>query len=139
MGIFDVVKDVAKVGAEILPIVLDNMAMGTQSKQTVPLGPIKVSVDGDQIYATNLGDEPKDVIFSVTNSTGGAMRNTNEIYHIEHGTSISTTQICSGCIQGWIGQCRKFREIPKCFKFICPQSWSKCTTDFSRLGCSDRW
>ena len=32
MGIFDVVKDVAKVGAEILPIVLDNMAMGTQSR-----------------------------------------------------------------------------------------------------------
>ena len=88
MGIFDVVKDVAKVGAEILPIVLDNMAMGMQSKQTVPLGPIKVSVDGDQIYATNLGDQPEDVIFSVTNSTGGAMRNTNEIYHIEHGTSI---------------------------------------------------
>ena len=28
MGIFDVVKDVAKVGAEILPIVLDNMATG---------------------------------------------------------------------------------------------------------------
>lgn len=51
MGIFDLVKDVAKVGAEILPIVLDNMATGTQSKQTVPLGPIKVSVDGDQIYA----------------------------------------------------------------------------------------
>jgi hypothetical protein len=47
MGIFDVVKDVAKVGAEILPIVLDNMATGTQSQQTVPLGPIKVSVDGD--------------------------------------------------------------------------------------------
>ena len=88
MGIFDVVKDVAKVGAEILPIVLDNMASGTQSKQTVPLGPIKVSEDGDQIYATNLGDQPKDVIFSVTNSTGGAMRNTNEIYNIEHGTSI---------------------------------------------------
>ena len=88
MGIFDVVKDVAKVGAEILPIVLDNMATGSQSKQTVPLGPIKVSVDGDQIYATNLGDQPKDVIFSVTNSTGGAMRNTNEIYNIEHGTSI---------------------------------------------------
>ena len=88
MGIFDVVKDVAKVGAEILPIVLDNMATGSQSKQTVPLGPIKVSVDGDQIYATNLGNQPKDVIFSVTNSTGGAMRNTNEIYNIEHGTSI---------------------------------------------------
>jgi len=88
MGIFDVVKDVAKVGAEILPIVLDNMATGSQSKQTVPLGPIKVSVEGDQIYATNLGNQPKDVIFSVTNSTGGAMRNTNEIYNIEHGTSI---------------------------------------------------
>ena len=59
MGIFDVVKDVAKVGAEILPIVLDNMATGSQSKQTVPLGPIKVSVEGDQIYATNLGNQPK--------------------------------------------------------------------------------
>ena len=88
MGIFDVVKDVAKVGAEILPIVLNNMPTGTQSQKTVPLGPIKVSVDGDQIYATNLGDQPKDVIFSVTNFTGGAMRNTNEIYNIEHGTSI---------------------------------------------------
>ena len=88
MGIFDVVKDVAKVGAEILPIVLDNMPTGTQSQKTVPLGPIKVSVDGDQIYATNLGDQPKDVIFSVTNFTGGAMRSTNEIYNIEHGTSI---------------------------------------------------
>ena len=84
MGIFDVVKDVAKVGAEILPIVLYDMATGTQSEQTVPLGPMKVSVDGDQIYATNLGDQPKDVIFSVTNTTGGAMRNTNEIYNIEH-------------------------------------------------------
>lgn len=62
MGIFDVVKDVAKVGAEILPIVLDNMPTGTQSQKTVPLGPIKVSVDSDQIYATNLGDQPKDVI-----------------------------------------------------------------------------
>ena len=75
MGIFDVVKDVAKVGAEILPIVLDNMATGTQSQQTVPLGPIKVSVDGDQIYVTNLGNQPKDVIFNVTNSTGGAKAN----------------------------------------------------------------
>ena len=75
MGIFDVVKDVAKVGTEILPIVLDNMATGTQSQQTVPLGPIKVSVDGDQIYVTNLGNQPKDVIFNVTNSTGGAKAN----------------------------------------------------------------
>ena len=41
MGIFDVVKDVAKVGAEILPIVMDNMATRSQSKQAVPLGPIK--------------------------------------------------------------------------------------------------
>ena len=88
MGMFDVVKDVAKVGAEILPIVLDKMATGTQSKQTVPLGPIKVSVGGDQIYVTNLGNQPKDVIFSVTNSTGGAMRNTNEVYTIDDGTSI---------------------------------------------------
>ena len=30
------------------------------------------------------------------------MRNTNEIYNIEHGTSISAA-ICIGCIQGWIG------------------------------------
>jgi hypothetical protein len=75
MGIFDVVKDVAKVGTEILPIVLDNMATGTQSQQNVPLGPIKVSVDDDQIYVTNLGNQPKDVIFNVTNSTGGAKSN----------------------------------------------------------------
>ena len=44
MSIFDVVKDVAKVGVEILPIVLDNMATGTQSKQTVPLGSTRTIV-----------------------------------------------------------------------------------------------
>ena len=78
---------------------MDNVETGAQSKQTVPLGPIKISVEGDQIYATNLGDQPKDVIFSVTDSSRGAMRNTNEFYTIDHGTGINLTRFVLSAFQ----------------------------------------
>ena len=87
MGIFDIVKDVAKVGAEILPIVMDNMNKNTQ--RNVPLGPIKVYVDGDNFQATNLGSSNRDITFSTTSFINGSMRTESEFFTVDMGISIA--------------------------------------------------